>query len=196
MPCRPATRATAASPSWCMSRVNPVGAKQNGTPAGRPRIWSRSTGRRRPGGSAAGTRSPRMRPRPPQCSPRSRPPRRRSRRPPAGPGAGRAAHVGDGQGPREPPPCRREVGRRTPIIGLQVATNAAVDDESWHHSGPLRAVQPPGLCACRWRERARSGAAYPVRSPSGIGSRAIWPPRRRPLCLPGPQRIRASVTGL
>ena len=38
MPIRPATRATAGSPSWCISRVNPVGAKTRGSGAGRPRI--------------------------------------------------------------------------------------------------------------------------------------------------------------
>ena len=34
----PATRATAGSPSWCISRVKPVGAKTRGRADGRPRI--------------------------------------------------------------------------------------------------------------------------------------------------------------
>ena len=38
MPARAATRATAGSPSVCIIRVNPVGAKPRGEPAGRPRI--------------------------------------------------------------------------------------------------------------------------------------------------------------
>ncbi len=35
-PCRCATRATARSPSWCIRRVKPVGAKANGTDDARP----------------------------------------------------------------------------------------------------------------------------------------------------------------
>ena len=38
MPSRPATRVTAGSPSWCISRVKPVGAKTSGIADGRPRI--------------------------------------------------------------------------------------------------------------------------------------------------------------
>ena len=38
MPMRAATRATAASPSVCIIRVNPVGPKANGAAAGEPRI--------------------------------------------------------------------------------------------------------------------------------------------------------------
>jgi hypothetical protein len=38
IPVRSATRATAVSPSVCMSRVNPVGAKARGSIDGAPRI--------------------------------------------------------------------------------------------------------------------------------------------------------------
>ena len=38
MPTRAATRATAGSPSVCIIRVKPVGAKTSGSAAGRPRI--------------------------------------------------------------------------------------------------------------------------------------------------------------
>ncbi len=38
MPIRFATRPTDGSPSWCISRVKPVGAKTSGIADGRPRI--------------------------------------------------------------------------------------------------------------------------------------------------------------
>ena len=61
MPARAATRATAGSPSVCIIRVNPVGAKTSGSADGRPRIVVDVSTPRRPAARCGLELDPRVR---------------------------------------------------------------------------------------------------------------------------------------
>ena len=183
---RPATRATAGSPAWCIIRVNPVGAKAKGSADGPPsRVvevsmceTSRSTEGRN---SRSAERGPRTGQRELALGGAVRVVEHRPRR--AAPGD--LPQVADGVGPRETAPRRVRVGPGQAQEGPQFRRAGqpprGADAERWllggrHASSFLLAVAwsslPNDAGAARQARGdrppvARAGAVQPTRTPPG-----------------------------